>query len=140
MKRLFFIFSAMFLFSFSGIASTKTIKVIVDGFKETKGKLMIGIYNSASTFMKKTYEGYAAYVTDTTIEFSLELPEGEYAIAVYHDANDNNKLDKGPFGIPTESYGFSNNVKGFMGAPSFKKAKFSVTDDSTVLRINLFSH
>ncbi|MDR0612870.1 MAG: DUF2141 domain-containing protein, partial [Dysgonamonadaceae bacterium] len=93
----------------------------------------------SSTFMKKTYKGYAAEVTDTSLEFSVELPEGEYAISVYHDENDNNKLDTGVFGIPTEGYGFSNNVKGFMGPPSFKESKFSLTKDSTLIRINLIN-
>jgi uncharacterized protein (DUF2141 family) len=97
------------------------------------------IYNSDSTFMKKTFKGYAAEVTDTSLEFSVELPEGEYAISVYHDANDNNKLDTGIFGIPSEGYGFSNNVKGFMGPPSYEKTKFSLTTDSMIVRINLIN-
>jgi uncharacterized protein (DUF2141 family) len=138
MKRLFIGFSLAFLFSYQVIPATKTIHVIVDGFKEKKGKLMIGIYNSESTFMKKTYKGFAADVIDTTLEFTLELPEGEYAISVYHDVNENRKMDTGLLGIPTESYGFSNNVKGRIGPPGFEKAKFSVAADSMVVRINLF--
>ena len=139
MKSFLILFGSMFFFLSAAIASDRKLTVIVDGFKETKGKLMIGIYNSSSTFMKKTYKGYAAEVTDTSLEFSVELPEGEYAISVYHDENDNNKLDTGVFGIPTEGYGFSNNVKGFMGPPSFKESKFSLTKDNTLIRINLIN-
>jgi uncharacterized protein (DUF2141 family) len=136
MKHLVIIFSSMFLLSSFGIDAQHKLTVVVDGIKEQKGKLMIGIYNSDSTFMKKTYKGYAAEVTDTSMEFTIELPEGEYAISLYHDVNENNKLDTAIFGIPTEGYGFSNNAKGFMGPPSFEKSKFSLTD-SMVIRINL---
>jgi uncharacterized protein (DUF2141 family) len=86
--------------------------------------------------MKKVYKVYAADIIDTSLEFTIELPEGEYAISLYHDVNDNNTLDTGLFGIPTEGYGFSNNVKGLMGAPSFEKSKFSLTEDR-IMRINL---
>ena len=51
------------------------------------------------------------------------LPKGEYAVSVYHDANLNEELDTNMMGIPKESYGFSNNAKGFMGPPSFEDAK-----------------
>jgi uncharacterized protein (DUF2141 family) len=86
--------------------------------------------------MKKVHKGYATDVTDTSLEFTVELPEGEYAISLYHDVNENNELDTGSYGIPIEAYGFSNNVKGFMGAPSFEKSKFSLTEDK-IVRINL---
>ena len=137
MRNLCIFLSLMFLFLSSVIASDKKLTVVVDGFKEQKGKLMVGIYNSDTTFMKKPYKGYAIKVIDTSLEFTVELPEGEYAFSVYHDVNGNNKLDTGIFGIPTEPYGFSNNAKGFMGPPSFEKAKFSLTTDSLVIRINL---
>ncbi|GHU62075.1 hypothetical protein FACS1894123_02420 [Bacteroidia bacterium] len=127
------------LFFFSLVLETaaqKQLTIIVDGFKEQKGKLMVGVYDSDSTFMKKVYKGYAVDVTDTSLEFTIELPEGEYAISVFHDVNENGKLDTGVFGIPTESYGFSNNRKGFMGPPSFEKAKFSFSRNARI-RINL---
>ncbi|GHU79112.1 hypothetical protein FACS1894145_2550 [Bacteroidia bacterium] len=138
MKHLLIIFSSLFLFTSVTVNAQHKLTVIVDGIKKQKGKLMIGVYNSDATFMKKTYKGFAADVTDTTLEFTIDLPTGEYAISLYHDANGNNKLDTGIFGIPTEGYGFSNNVKGFMGPPSFEKSKFSLTD-SLIIRINLIN-
>ncbi|MDR1003852.1 MAG: DUF2141 domain-containing protein [Prevotellaceae bacterium] len=137
MKRFLFFLSLWLFLSFTATSTAKTLTIVVNGFKENKGKLMIGIYNSDATFMKKTFKGYAAEVIDTSLEFSVELPEGEYAISVYHDANDNNKLDTGVFGIPSEAYGFSNNAKGYVGAPSYEKAKFTLTTDNLVVRINL---
>jgi len=54
------------------------------------------------------------------------VPAGEYAIALYHDENNNGKCDRNFFGIPKEGFAFSNNVKPFLSAPSFKSCKFSV--------------
>jgi uncharacterized protein (DUF2141 family) len=44
------------------------------------------------------------------------IPPGTYALAVIHDENANGKLDTSWLGIPTEGYGFSNDVKGSLGA------------------------
>jgi uncharacterized protein (DUF2141 family) len=136
MKNLFIIIGSMLLLSFFEISAQKKLTVIVDGFKEVKGKMILGIYNSDSTYMKKAYQGYAVDVTDTGLELTVELPEGEYAISLYHDVNENGKLDSGLYGIPVESYGFSNNAKGTRGAPGFEESKFSVTEDK-IMRINL---
>jgi uncharacterized protein (DUF2141 family) len=137
MKKVFFI-TAMF-FAFNALVSSQNkMTIITDGLEEMKGKLMVGIYNSDSTFMKKTFRGFMIDVIDKTLEFSLEdMPSGEYALAVYHDVNENGKLDTGLFGIPTEKYGFSNNAKGYMGAPSFKKSKVVLKNDTVIVRINL---
>ena len=39
------------------------------------------------------------------------LPSGDYGIAVYHDINSNNRMDKKYIVIPNEAYGFSNNAR-----------------------------
>ena len=73
-------------------------------------------------------------------EINGMLPHGEYAIAVFVDANGNGKMDKNFLGIPKEQYGFSNNVMGRMAAPSFEQAKFEVTGPASqniILRIGI---
>lgn len=65
------------------------------------------------------------------------LPSGEYAISLYHDENENNKLDTGWFGIPNEGYGCSNNAKGMMGPPKYEDAKFQLTSNKEMtIKIN----
>jgi len=56
---------------------------------------------------------------------------------VFHDENNNALLDKNFFGIPTENYGFSQNVRGTLGAPEFEAAAFSVQDTDIELHITL---
>ena len=55
------------------------------------------------------------------------LDPGRYAIILFHDENGNGKLDKNALGVPTEPYGFSNNVPGFLGPPAYKKRSWRST-------------
>jgi uncharacterized protein (DUF2141 family) len=63
-----------------------------------------------------------------------DLPAGTYAVAILHDENDDQKMNNNFFGIPKEGYGFSNNVMGALGPPSFSRAAilFDGTQDLQV--------
>jgi uncharacterized protein (DUF2141 family) len=65
------------------------------------------------------------------------IPAGTYAVACFHDENKNGKLDTGLFGIPTEGTVASNHAKGFMGPPSFDKAKFSFSGAASELLLRM---
>jgi uncharacterized protein (DUF2141 family) len=62
---------------------------------------------------------------------------GYYALVMFHDANANGVLDQGPFGIPLEGLGFSNNVRPFLMAPSLRSASFYAGPGDTRLQIRL---
>ncbi|TKD37166.1 DUF2141 domain-containing protein [Azotobacter chroococcum] len=66
-----------------------------------------------------------------------EIPQGTYALAVIHDENMNGKLDTNRLGAPTEGYGFSNDAKAFLKAPSFGAARFPYGGQNVVLTISL---
>jgi len=61
------------------------------------------------------------------------VPEGTYAIALFHDSNSNGKFDKGALGVPSEGYGFSNNASALLGPPRFTDAAFEVKGEKTVI-------
>ncbi len=67
--------------------------------------------------------------------FSLSAP-GAYAVAVYHDANDNHRFDRTLLGLPAEGYGFSNNVAPLL-LPSFQSARIAVPAGETRIAIRL---
>ncbi|RKX74450.1 MAG: hypothetical protein DRP60_10265, partial [Spirochaetes bacterium] len=67
---------------------------------------------------------FVSITTDTVSYIFKNLPQGLFAVAVYHDQNENEELDKGLFGIPKEGYAFSNNVFGSFGPPKFDEASF----------------
>ena len=106
------------------------------------GTLMLAIYNNAEAFEGSVvkekraeigvFKGLELYLEpqDST-QLSTEIPDGEYAIAFFIDANGNKKLDKNFLGIPKEQFGFSNNAMGTLSAPTFEQAKFTVTGNTT---------
>jgi uncharacterized protein (DUF2141 family) len=65
------------------------------------------------------------------------LDPGQYAIILFHDENGNGKIDKNALGVPTEPYGFSNNVQGFLAPPAFSKAVMQITASDKAVRIVL---
>lgn len=67
----------------------------------------------------------------------LDIAPGTYALAVVHDENMNGKLDTNWLGIPTEGYGFSNDVTALLGAPSFSAASFLYNGENLDLTISL---
>jgi uncharacterized protein (DUF2141 family) len=112
----------------------------VRGITEITGSLQIGIYNTAEGFSSKEtiYIGKVIAVKGTTMVVEIpDLPHGTYAIAAYHDKNQNGKLDKGLFGIPTETYGFSNNARGTFGPPDFNDAKFEFNATTSKIAVEL---
>ena len=110
------------------------LHIIVTGIKDSGGKLEVGLYNNAKNFPKddREYLSEIIPVAKDEVEVSFYVQQGEYAIALYHDKNDNQVCDNNFFGIPKEGFGFSNNVKPFLSAPSFRKAKINLVEDTTI--------
>ena len=66
-----------------------------------------------------------------------DLAPGRYAVAAYHDVNGNGELDKVPPGLPTEPYGFSNEV-GRLGRPELRaRAGATVGQGRTTWSVSL---
>lgn len=142
MKKILLLLAIIFLGTFSLQAQKETfdLKVEITGMYTDKGKVFLALYNSEATFLKKSEDtkGANAIVKDKrAIAIFKGLKKGEYAISLFHDENDNNKMDTKIFGIPKEPYGFSNDAKGFMGPPKFKDAKFIVDTNKTItIKVN----
>lgn len=95
----------------------------------TKGLLRVVLYNDDKQFLSEN--GWAradsAYIRpDGTAEVRLkQVTFGKYAAALYLDENQNGIIDRNVVGIPTEAYGFSNNVRAKWSVPSFRKVLFT---------------
>jgi uncharacterized protein (DUF2141 family) len=113
------------------------ISVKVNGLSSNEGKVFLAIYDTEEDFLENTFKGTTSSITNQTCEVIFEnIPKGIYAISIFHDENDNGKMDTNFMGIPKEDYGCSNNASGFMGPPKWKDAKFELTNDTTIT-INL---
>jgi uncharacterized protein (DUF2141 family) len=74
--------------------------------------------------------------TKATCDFA-EIAPGTYALAVIHDENRDGELATNLMGMPKEGYGFSNDAKGTLAAPSFEAASFSYNGQSLNMTIAL---
>lgn len=144
MKHIF-AFSIILLISFSisVIASDepkKKGKLIVkfNGLNSDDGNIKIALCNSDENYKNHTspFIGKSIPIDNhnAIIEFD-DLPFGEYAIKAFHDEDANDDLNTNILGIPTEDYGFSNNVRGMFGPPSWEDAKFKLGDENKVVEI-----
>ncbi|QMU66432.1 MAG: DUF2141 domain-containing protein [Flavobacteriaceae bacterium] len=110
-----------------------SITIEFHGMKSDKGFIYVALYDNETDFLKKFIKSTIVEIKDKKATAALEdIPPGEYAISAFHDKNENGKLDVNFFGIPKEPTGTSNNIRGFMGPPKYKKAKFELKEDRTL--------
>ncbi|MCB0477089.1 MAG: DUF2141 domain-containing protein [Crocinitomicaceae bacterium] len=114
------------LFSISLYSQTSTLEIKVTNIKELKGNIHIGLYKDPDHFPKvnKEYKKYVLKVTDKEITKLIKIPDGKYAISVYHDKNSDNICNQNKLQIPLEAFGFSNNVVPFFAVPTFGQCSF----------------
>jgi uncharacterized protein (DUF2141 family) len=148
--------AAMALVVLSSPATAGELRVTAEGIRSSNGMVLIGLYDSQASFQKAldaadkgaflidpnrfgAVAPWANAALKSAVVFS-NLDPGHYAAIVFHDENGNGKLDKNFMGVPTEPYGFSNNVQRFLGPPSFATAAMSLGDGNTAIRIKMIYH
>ena len=65
------------------------------------------------------------------------LPPGTYAVAVYHDQNDNHEFDRTALGLPAEGFGFSNDAPTRFGLPGFDAVRFKLPPGGRTIRVQM---
>ncbi len=74
----------------------------------------------------------------TNLRLSIPvLPRGNYAIAAFHDLNNNGKLDRNLWGIPTEPYGFSKEPTNKWQKPAWEDVLLPIKPSTKQLAITL---
>lgn len=107
------------------------LTITVTDIEDIKGHLMIALFDSEEAYDGGSDAAQGLRVAVDAKEVSVtvdDLAPGQYAVKMYHDANDNGSMDQNAVGIPIERYGFSSN-KGRFGPPAFDVAAFTVADD-----------
>lgn len=132
----------LLLTGFSPKSPDGDLSISVSNIYPVEGKLYIAVYDNEDDYMdieKAAFKKIVSINGDTENIIIPGLPDGEYAISVFQDLNDNGELDTSSKGLPREPYGFSNDARGTFGPPKFKKAKFNV-DGNTDIRIKLVNN
>jgi uncharacterized protein (DUF2141 family) len=117
-------------------SATLTIQIV--NARNAKGVVRVALFHSAEGFpgdASKALRTQPAKIDSLTLTAQAVfsgIPQGTYAVMVFHDENNDGKLDKNMLGIPKEGYGASNSAAKKMHAPVFDEAKFSLTSDQSV--------
>jgi uncharacterized protein (DUF2141 family) len=114
----------------------KKLTIVVRNIKY-KNTIRVGVFASAKDFLKdtQTFKDYSLSVPENQTSVSLvidDLPEGEYAIALYQDRNEDKRLNRNFLGIPTEPYGVSHNIRPMFAPPSYDDCRFRYFSEQTL--------
>lgn len=125
----------------TGPASSHWLSLTIDNLRNGKGVVILTLYpDDKARFLRPMGSLYVTRVPARagTSQACIFVPQaGAYALALYHDENDNGRIDRNGLGIPREGFGFSNNPKIVMSAPSLKSVRFVAGPAGTPLRIRM---
>lgn len=122
----------------SGSATiTGTTITITVPVSSEKGEIIAGLYNEATFLKAAPLQGANSSIKDglATLTFTDVAP-GVYGITLFHDTNENKRMDFEASGMPKENYGVSNNVMNF-GPPQWEDAKFEVAAEAIEMEIRM---
>ena len=134
----FFTLAAALLPSLA-FAGLSTLTVKISNATPSEGHLEVTLFNSEQTYLTEVYLQNSG-IPDENGEYAATftgLEEGEYAVVVVHDENDNQVYDNGILGFGSEALGYSNNVRPWFSRPGFDEVKFGVEGEQTEISIEL---
>lgn len=129
LKKLIISVAICSLMGFSGAAQAgQDITIEVNNLRNQNGSLLLAVFDNQKAFKSLDYKQAIASISmkmhANNQKMTLhDMPEGNYAITILHDENNNGKLDMNEREFPIEGYAYSNNV-GEADAPIFEDASF----------------
>jgi uncharacterized protein (DUF2141 family) len=111
----------------------------VDGVRDDSGHVRVDVCTE-DTFLRKNcpYSGAAPAVKGITTVRVENVPPGVYAAQVFHDHNDNGKVDRAKIlGVPLEEVGFTNDAPVGLHGPRWSKAKVIHDSPEQTLSVTL---
>jgi uncharacterized protein (DUF2141 family) len=133
-KIFYFIAAIIFLFSITSFhpVEEEGVSVTIINLRNNNGHVLISLFKDGAGYPdepEKAFKVARLAIFDKKAGTSFTgIPSGNYAVAILHDENDDRRINKNGLGIPKEGYGFSNNVMGAFGPPSYNRAKFAHTN------------
>lgn len=120
--------------------SEAELEITFQGIASQKGTIRLAIYKSEKDFMDNNKADLVnvPVFSKPSLKYSLKnIKPGIYALAFFHDENDNFKLDKNIIGIPKEPYGFSNMPESKWRVPEFKEVLIIVKPGKNQIAVQL---
>ncbi|AZQ59498.1 DUF2141 domain-containing protein [Maribacter sp. MJ134] len=132
MKKI--ISSFLILMVYAGF-SQHNLSLKIEGVPSNAGAICAAVYKDHESFLKfdKVYKMGSKKATEgNTIIQINDIPEGNYAVAIFHDENGNDVLDTNMFGIPKEAVAFSKAKMKMFGPPRFDECAFKIVANTEI--------
>ena len=110
--------------SAAALPPTTAVEIVIQNVRNQRGRVHVELCRREEFLKDCPLSGSAPARAGTVTVRIANVPPGLYAAQAFHDENDNNKVDRGLFGIPKEGVGFSNDAKIKFGPPKFQEAAF----------------
>lgn len=111
------------------------LEVTITNLRNADGVVRLALYDKAEGFATAdaVIEAQVVAAADDPVRAVFEgLAPGTYAIAAYHNEDNDDKFDTF-FGIPREGYAFSNDARPRLRAPTFEEGAFEVPAAGTAI-------
>ncbi len=136
------VFAPLVLSSTSPLLADSGVAVTVNKVRPGKGLVHITLVNKAQFLMRKKLKkplmkGIVKPLGKSVQYEFKDVPPGDYAIQVLQDFDGDGFMTNNWLGLPKEPWGMSNNPPIGLGGPKWERAKFTVTESSEVVKVNL---
>lgn len=119
--------------------TSSKLMVQVNGVRPAIGEVAITVYpDDKKRFLAKGGKlGRQRVKAAASVRACFWVPQGAYAVAVYHDRDGDRDFDRTLVGLPAEGFGFSNDPDTKTGLPSFGSVRFRVGPGERVTPIQM---
>lgn len=117
--------------------------VKIKNIRNTKGSLKIALVDKELNIEDEKELKDAVKLDDISVSGKemvyrfRKIVHGKYSFIVFHDENDNDKLDKDLFDSPLEGFGYSNNPKIKKQKPTFKESVFDFKENDKTIVVEM---
>lgn len=116
------------------------LRLEISNIQTAGGTIWVGVYDDEKHYFDQQKALIKAVPVSATGRVELEigaLRYGTYAIALFHDVNNNGTLDRNALGVPTEPYAFSQLPRSRWRLPRFDEVQFRFLHNDQVLHTEL---
>ena len=120
------ILAAALLLAEAATGSSPSITIQVHNVRNNHGRVRVSVC-PRERFLADgcPWNSNAPALAGTTTIVVPGVPPGDYAVQAFHDENDNDRIDRGMFGIPREGVGFSRDARIVLSPPAWRNAVFT---------------
>jgi len=142
MKKVVILLGLIFtltVYCFSQTVNNERIIIEITNVVINGGRIYLTICSTAENFRNETPDfTFILEAQNTNVFQELSLPNGEYVISAFQDANNNQRLDYNLFGVPRELVGMSNYFGRGYPSKNFDRQKILVNNSTGTITIGLY--